>query len=90
MSTTELPKQYNPLESEAKWQKYWEESGVFVAENQSDKEPYCIMIPPPNVTGSLHMGHAFQEVLIDILIRYLAARHRSCQYCGTDYSRQTN
>ena len=38
MSTTELPKQYNPLESEAKWQKYWEESGVFVAENQSDKD----------------------------------------------------
>ena len=87
MSTTELPKQYNPLESEAKWQKYWEESGVFVAENQSDKEPYCIMIPPPNVTGSLHMGHAFQEVLIDILIRYHRMRGFNTLWLpGTDHA----
>jgi valyl-tRNA synthetase len=87
MSTTELPKQYNPLESEAKWQKYWEESGVFVAESQSDKEPYCIMIPPPNVTGSLHMGHAFQEVLIDILIRYHRMRGFNTLWLpGTDHA----
>jgi len=87
MSTTELPKQYNPLESEAKWQKYWEESGVFVAEDQSDKEPYCIMIPPPNVTGSLHMGHAFQEVLIDILIRYHRMRGFNTLWLpGTDHA----
>ncbi|MFZ4555701.1 MAG: valine--tRNA ligase [Pseudanabaena sp.] len=87
MSTTELPKQYNPLESEAKWQKYWEESGVFVAEEQSDKEPYCIMIPPPNVTGSLHMGHAFQEVLIDILIRYHRMRGFNTLWLpGTDHA----
>ncbi|NMF60091.1 valine--tRNA ligase [Pseudanabaena yagii] len=87
MSTTELPKQYNPLESEAKWQKYWEESGVFVAESQSDKDPYCIMIPPPNVTGSLHMGHAFQEVLIDILIRYHRMRGFNTLWLpGTDHA----
>ena len=87
MSTTELPKQYNPLESEAKWQKYWEESGVFVAESQSDREPYCIMIPPPNVTGSLHMGHAFQEVLIDILIRYHRMRGFNTLWLpGTDHA----
>jgi len=87
MSTTELPKQYNPLESEAKWQKYWEESGVFVAEEQSDKEAYCIMIPPPNVTGSLHMGHAFQEVLIDILIRYHRMRGFNTLWLpGTDHA----
>ena len=87
MSTTELPKQYNPLESEAKWQKYWEESGVFVAASQSDKEPYCIMIPPPNVTGSLHMGHAFQEVLIDILIRYHRMRGFNALWLpGTDHA----
>ncbi|TYQ25655.1 valine--tRNA ligase [Pseudanabaena sp. UWO310] len=87
MSTTELPKQYNPLESEAKWQKYWEESGVFVAASQSDKEPYCIMIPPPNVTGSLHMGHAFQEVLIDILIRYHRMRGFNTLWLpGTDHA----
>jgi valyl-tRNA synthetase len=87
MSTTELPKQYNPLESEAKWQKYWEESGVFVAASESDKEPYCIMIPPPNVTGSLHMGHAFQEVLIDILIRYHRMRGFNTLWLpGTDHA----
>ncbi len=87
MSTTELPKQYNPLESEAKWQKYWEESGVFVAESQSDRDPYCIMIPPPNVTGSLHMGHAFQEVLIDILIRYHRMRGFNTLWLpGTDHA----
>ena len=87
MSTNELPKQYNPLESEAKWQKYWEESGVFVAESQSDKDPYCIMIPPPNVTGSLHMGHAFQEVLIDILIRYHRMRGFNTLWLpGTDHA----
>jgi len=87
MSTTELPKQYNPLESEAKWQEYWEESGVFVAESQSDRDPYCIMIPPPNVTGSLHMGHAFQEVLIDILIRYHRMRGFNTLWLpGTDHA----
>jgi len=87
MSITELPKQYHPLESEAKWQKYWEESGVFVAASQSDKEPYCIMIPPPNVTGSLHMGHAFQEVLIDILIRYHRMRGFNALWLpGTDHA----
>jgi valyl-tRNA synthetase len=87
MSTTELPKQYNPLESEAKWQKYWEQSGVFVAESQSEREPYCIMIPPPNVTGSLHMGHAFQEVLIDILIRYHRMRGFNALWLpGTDHA----
>ena len=87
MSTNELPKQYNPLESEAKWQKYWEESGVFVAESQSEKDPYCIMIPPPNVTGSLHMGHAFQEVLIDILIRYHRMRGFNTLWLpGTDHA----
>ena len=87
MSTTELPKQYNPLESEAKWQKYWEESGVFVADSESEKESYCIMIPPPNVTSSLHMGHAFQEVLIDILIRYHRMRGFNALWLpGTDHA----
>ena len=87
MSTTELPKQYNPLEAETKWQKYWEDSGVFVAESNSDRPPYCIMIPPPNVTGSLHMGHAFQEILIDILIRYHRMRGFNTLWLpGTDHA----
>ncbi len=65
-----LPKQYTPHETEAKWQKCWEEQGLFVAESVSDKPPFSIMIPPPNVTGSLHIGHAFEETLIDALVRY--------------------
>jgi len=70
MSIDNLPKQYSPFETEAKWQKYWEEQGIFKAESKSDKPPYCIMIPPPNVTGSLHMGHAFEQAIIDVLVRY--------------------
>ena len=70
MSIDNLPKQYSPFETEAKWQKYWEDQGIFKAESKSDKPPYCIMIPPPNVTGSLHMGHAFEQAIIDVLVRY--------------------
>ncbi|MEE3717769.1 valine--tRNA ligase [Tumidithrix elongata RA019] len=78
MNIDNLPKQYSPHETEVKWQKYWEEQGVFAAEAESDspngdascRPAYSIMIPPPNVTGSLHTGHAFEESLIDILIRY--------------------
>jgi valyl-tRNA synthetase len=70
MNTDNLPKQYAPHETEAKWQKRWEEQGIFVAESKSDRDSFSIMIPPPNVTGSLHMGHAFEEALIDALVRY--------------------
>ncbi|WP_019500222.1 valine--tRNA ligase [Pseudanabaena sp. PCC 6802] len=70
MNTDNLPKQYAPHETEAKWQKRWEEQGIFVAESKSDRASFSIMIPPPNVTGSLHMGHAFEEALIDALVRY--------------------
>jgi valyl-tRNA synthetase len=70
MNIDNLPKQYTPHETEAKWQKRWEEQGLFVAESVSDKPPFSIMIPPPNVTGSLHIGHAFEETLIDALVRY--------------------
>jgi valyl-tRNA synthetase len=47
----------------------WVEAGYFTADNTSDKPPFCIVIPPPNVTGSLHIGHAFEHTLIDILVR---------------------
>lgn len=64
-----LPKVYNPHEVEAKWYEYWEEKGYFRAEIDPNKEPYVIVIPPPNVTGSLHMGHALNNTLQDIAIR---------------------
>ena len=87
MSYADLPKQYNPHESEAKWQKYWEDSRVFVADNTSEKESYCIMIPPPNVTGSLHIGHGLVNTLQDVLIRYHRMRGFNTLWLpGTDHA----
>ncbi len=65
-----MDKGYEPGEVEDKWYKYWEENNLFKAEARSDKDPYCIVIPPPNVTGTLHMGHALNNTLQDILCRY--------------------
>ncbi len=65
-----LPTQYDPALTEAKWQKFWEEKQVFKADPGTGGTPYCIVIPPPNVTGSLHMGHAFNTTLMDVLVRY--------------------
>jgi valyl-tRNA synthetase len=66
----EIPKQYNPKETEDKWYKFWEESNFFSAKPNPDKIPFTIVIPPPNVTGILHMGHALNNTIQDILIRY--------------------
>mgnify|MGYP002777191249 CR=1 FL=1 len=82
-----LPSQYDPKTAEARWQQVWEDRAVFKADPNQPGDPYCIVIPPPNVTGSLHMGHAFNTALIDTLVRY----HRMCGYntlClpGTDHA----
>ena len=66
---SKLPKTYDPKSVEDKLYKFWVDSGFFHAEVNPDKKPYTIVIPPPNVTGQLHMGHAFDETLQDILIR---------------------
>ncbi len=64
-------KPYNPQEMESRWYGEWEKRGYFAAGGAAElAEPYCIMIPPPNVTGSLHMGHAFQDTIMDALIRF--------------------
>ena len=65
----ELAKQYDPLSTEGKWVRRWAET-PFTADAKSDKPPFCIVIPPPNVTGNLHLGHAFDNTLIDTLIRF--------------------
>ena len=65
----ELPKTYDPHATEDALYKFWEDSGFFHAEVDHTKKPFTIVIPPPNVTGQLHMGHAFDETLQDILIR---------------------
>src|SRR5579872_1902671 len=63
-----LEKTYQPKDIEQHWYQTWEKNHYFAPNNQT--KPYCIMLPPPNVTGSLHMGHGFQHTLMDILIRY--------------------
>jgi valyl-tRNA synthetase len=66
---TELPTQYAPAEVEGQLYERWVERGYFEADAKSEKKPYTIVIPPPNVTGSLHLGHAFQHTLMDALTR---------------------
>ena len=66
----ELAKSFNPSEIEAHWYPQWESAGYFQPLNEPSRAPYCIMLPPPNVTGTLHMGHAFQHTLMDALTRY--------------------
>lgn len=68
-SLPELPTQYAPAEVEGKLYERWVERGYFEADEKSDKPPYTVVIPPPNVTGSLHLGHAFEHTLIDALTR---------------------
>jgi valyl-tRNA synthetase len=69
-STTDLPKQYDPQEAQRRWYAFWLERGYFHADPASEKPPYCIVIPPPNVTGALHLGHALNNTIQDILIRW--------------------
>ena len=83
----DLPTVYNPQETEESIYKFWEDNGFFKADAKSSKKPYSIVIPPPNVTGVLHMGHALDETLQDILVRY----HRMSGYetlwvPGTDHA----
>ncbi|WP_072306524.1 valine--tRNA ligase [Selenomonas ruminantium] len=65
-----IPKVYDPQSFEKKWYKFWEDNKLFHAEVDKSKKPYSMVIPPPNVTGQLHMGHALDNTLQDILIRF--------------------
>jgi len=66
----ELAKSFDPKAIESRWYPYWESRGLFKPSMKPGAAPYCIQLPPPNVTGTLHMGHAFQQTLMDVLIRY--------------------
>jgi valyl-tRNA synthetase len=72
--TANLPPQYDTKTTEAKWQQIWDTNQTYKVNPAQGGKPFCIVIPPPNVTGSLHLGHAFEQSLIDALIRY----HRMC------------
>ena len=83
----ELDKAYNPKEVESKIYKFWEEKGLFNAEVDPKKKPYCIVIPPPNITGILHMGHALNNTIQDILIRFKRMQgHQALWLPGTDHA----
>ncbi|OJX81081.1 valine--tRNA ligase [Magnetospirillum sp. 64-120] len=82
-----LDKTYRPSEVEPKHYENWEKSGAFAAQTGSNKTPYTIMMPPPNVTGSLHMGHALTFTLQDVLIRYYRMAGRDALWQpGTDHA----
>ncbi|KAB8335864.1 valine--tRNA ligase [Scytonema tolypothrichoides VB-61278] len=86
-SNINLPSLYEPFSTEAKWQKFWEENQLYKADPNKGGESYCIVIPPPNVTGSLHMGHAFEMSLIDTLVRYHRMKGRNTLWLpGTDHA----
>ena len=65
-----LETKYNPKETEAKWYAYWQKNGYFKGNPDNKKKMFSLVIPPPNVTGSLHMGHALNNTLQDILARW--------------------
>ncbi|WML90566.1 valine--tRNA ligase [Thiothrix lacustris] len=80
-----MDKTYQPQDIEQRWYQHWEKSGYFAP--QGDGKPYCIMIPPPNVTGTLHMGHGFNQMVIDTLIRYHRMKGDKTLYQpGTDHA----
>jgi len=87
MEDNVLAKAYEPKEVEEKWYYYWEKNDLFKANTKSDKSPFSIVIPPPNITGSLHMGHALNNTLQDILCRYKRMkRYNVLWQPGTDHA----
>jgi valyl-tRNA synthetase len=84
---TDLPKQYDPHEAQKRWLPFWEERGYFHSRPDPARKPYCIVIPPPNVTGALHMGHALNNTLQDILIRWRRMQGLNTLWVpGTDHA----
>jgi valyl-tRNA synthetase len=85
--TANLPPQYDAKTTEAKWQQIWDTNQTYQVDPAKGGKPFCIVIPPPNVTGSLHLGHAFEQSLIDTLIRYHRMRGDNTLYLpGTDHA----
>ncbi|GAB6138871.1 valine--tRNA ligase [Halanaerobaculum tunisiense] len=87
MSEEELATTYNPDQVEEKWYTYWQENGYFEAEVNEDKESFTVMMPPPNVTGQLHIGHALDMTFQDILIRWKRMQgYEALWVPGTDHA----
>ena len=87
MSSSTLEKAYNPANVEDKWYDHWTQQGYFHADESSEKEPYIIVIPPPNVTGMLTVGHVLNNTIQDILIRKARMEGKeACWIPGTDHA----
>jgi valyl-tRNA synthetase len=87
MSSDQLSKSYEPQEVESRWYHYWEQEQLFAAQEDTSRQSYSIVIPPPNVTGVLHMGHALNNTLQDILCRYRRLRGDNVLWMpGTDHA----
>ncbi|MFW6279134.1 MAG: valine--tRNA ligase [Bacillota bacterium] len=87
ISLENLPKTYEPKKVEDKWYEFWEEEGLFSAEVDPERKAYSIVMPPPNITGELHMGHALDNTLQDILTRWQRMRGASALWIpGTDHA----
>jgi valyl-tRNA synthetase len=85
--STEMPRAYEPQEVEGLLYQYWLDEGVFNADPNPDKPPFCIVIPPPNVTGVLHMGHALDNAIQDLLTRWRRMQgHEALWLPGTDHA----
>ena len=84
---TELPPQYDPKAAQERWLSFWDERGYFASQPDPSRTPFTIVIPPPNVTGALHLGHALNNTLQDILIRWHRARGDNTLWIpGTDHA----
>ncbi|MTD27823.1 valine--tRNA ligase [Erwinia sorbitola] len=82
-----MEKTYNPQDIEQPLYEHWEKQGYFKPNGDTSQESFCIMIPPPNVTGSLHMGHAFQQTIMDTMIRYQRMQGKNTLWqAGTDHA----
>ena len=87
MARADIPITYDPRSVEDKWYKYWEENGFFHAAVNPEQEPFCIVMPPPNVTGQLHMGHALDNTLQDIITRWKRMQGYNALWVpGTDHA----
>ncbi len=83
----ELPKQYDHLAAQDRWYPYWEQQGYFHSEPDPSREPFCMVIPPPNVTGALHLGHALNNTIQDILVRHKRMQGYNVLWMpGTDHA----
>ncbi|MBQ6712718.1 MAG: valine--tRNA ligase, partial [Selenomonadales bacterium] len=87
MEEKQIPTVYDPASVEKKWYGFWEENNLFHAEVEQDKQPFSVVIPPPNVTGQLHMGHALDDTLQDIIVRWRRMQgYNTLWMPGTDHA----